>query len=257
MKGRRNKPKRKRIPKWISLDDVMEALDAEFERMRKTPRRKSGGQRASGPGKKPPKPDSGRKAEQEDANLPNFGKRVAKENYRNAVSLLAKALGAEASQLTSEADEDSHLAGCLSFPVDSRSSEKLVQKHQDRLLKQGVFLFRNERGDPSGKDQVALLPTDDWREVLLGMQTYGGNCDLMPKDVVKWLADLREAQPFRLTGAAHDWCEGEFLQPVKNPRRLAKRMYEFCPDIVHQGVGTVAALAKALSRSQKFFFWWD
>jgi hypothetical protein len=36
MKGRRNKLKRKPTPKWVSLDDAMEALDAEFEGMRKT-----------------------------------------------------------------------------------------------------------------------------------------------------------------------------------------------------------------------------
>jgi hypothetical protein len=34
-------------------------------------------------------------------------------------------------------------------------------------------------------------------------------------------------------------------------------MYEFCPDIVGQGVGSVAGLAKELNKSQKFYFWWD
>jgi len=173
------------------------------------------------------------------------------------VSEMSKVLRAEAEQLTSEAEEDSHLAGCVSFRVNSKTSQKLLKKHQDRLLKQGVFLFRHERGESSGKDQVGLLPTDDWREVLMAMQTYGGNCNLMPKDVVKWLKDLNEEHPFRLTGAAHDWCEGEFLQPIKNSRQLAKNMCKFCPDIVTQGVGTVAALAKQLTNSQKFFFWWD
>jgi hypothetical protein len=34
-------------------------------------------------------------------------------------------------------------------------------------------------------------------------------------------------------------------------------MYEFCPDIVDQGVGTVARLAQELSKSRKLYFWWD
>jgi hypothetical protein len=79
----------------------------------------------------------------------------------------------------------------------------------------------------------------------------------MPEDIVNWLEDLEKEQPFRLTGAAFDWCEGEFLKPIKNSRQLAKKMYEFCPDIVGQGVGSVAGLAKELNKSQKFYFWWD
>ncbi len=38
---------------------------------------------------------------------------------------------------------------------------------------------------------------------------------------------------------------------------LAERMYEFCPDIVDQGVGDVDALAESLAESDHLFFWWD
>src|SRR5205809_1035517 len=218
----KKKPKPKRIPKWVSLDSVMEELDAEFERLKL--RKKAGGKHGSAPAGPSPEPDEGPEdVEEVDSTPPNFRKRVAMPNYHNAVSEMAKVLRAKAEQLTSEAEEDSHLAGCMSSRVDSKTSEKLVKKHHNRLLKQGVFLFRHERGDTSGKDQLGLLPTDNWREVLLAMQTYGGNCDLMPKDIVKWLKDLREEHPFRLTGAAHDWCEGEFLQPIKNSPQLAKK----------------------------------
>jgi hypothetical protein len=34
-------------------------------------------------------------------------------------------------------------------------------------------------------------------------------------------------------------------------------MYEFCPDIVDQGVGDVSRLALELKKKQTFFFWWD
>jgi hypothetical protein len=34
-------------------------------------------------------------------------------------------------------------------------------------------------------------------------------------------------------------------------------MYDFCPDIVDQGVGSVKALATELRRSRSLYFWWD
>lgn len=51
--------------------------------------------------------------------------------------------------------------------------------------------------------------------------------------------------------------EGRFLEPIADPKALAKRMYAFCPDIVDQGCGTVGRLAKELVKTQRFFFWWD
>jgi hypothetical protein len=47
------------------------------------------------------------------------------------------------------------------------------------------------------------------------------------------------------------------LKPVKKPAALAKRMYDFCPDIVDQGVGDVKELAAELKRTGKLYFWWD
>jgi hypothetical protein len=35
-------------------------------------------------------------------------------------------------------------------------------------------------------------------------------------------------------------------------------MYKFCPDIVDQGVGDVAALAETLREPRpRLYFWWD
>ena len=75
--------------------------------------------------------------------------------------------------------------------------------------------------------------------------------------VIAWLRELEAEQPFELTGIGFDFLSGRFAAPVKDPAGLAKRMYEFCPDIVDQGVGDVAALAEELRTKQTLYFWWD
>jgi len=38
---------------------------------------------------------------------------------------------------------------------------------------------------------------------------------------------------------------------------LAKQQFIYCPDIVHQGIGSVEALAASLIGSTVWYFWWD
>lgn len=38
---------------------------------------------------------------------------------------------------------------------------------------------------------------------------------------------------------------------------FAASLYEFCPDIVEQGCGSVEALAEEIAREQTVHLWWD
>jgi uncharacterized protein DUF4253 len=38
---------------------------------------------------------------------------------------------------------------------------------------------------------------------------------------------------------------------------MARRFNEFCPDILTQGTGSVAALARELRRTKLLYCWWD
>ena len=89
------------------------------------------------------------------------------------------------------------------------------------------------------------------------MQTKGPDSDLMTTHIIRWLKQLEKEEPFELTGIGVDYLEGKFTSPVKNARRLARKMYEFCPDIVDQGTGSIAELAMELKRSNRLFLWWD
>ena len=51
--------------------------------------------------------------------------------------------------------------------------------------------------------------------------------------------------------------EGIYDAPPADPKELAKFLYEFCPDIVDQGVGTVRKLEKSLQKGRDLYLWWD
>jgi hypothetical protein len=188
--------------------------------------------------------------------LPDFSERAKSAGYQTAVEELQELLGCKARAISDD-DENKHLNGCMSFHVPKEKGFAVLTNDHQRMLARGFYLFCYDEQLTGEKVRLALLPTTSRREVLLAWQTNGANYDLMPEDIVYWLDELEKEQPFELIGIGPDWCRGRFTTPIKNSRQLAKKMYEFCPDIVDQGVGTVAALAKELNKLQAFYFWWD
>ncbi|MGH7568769.1 MAG: DUF4253 domain-containing protein [Gemmatimonadales bacterium] len=74
-----------------------------------------------------------------------------------------------------------------------------------------------------------------------------------------WLRALERDHPFVLTGIGFDWVAGRFLGeiPEAAATALARRFQAFCPDIVEQGTGSVAALARGLRTTRQLYCWWD
>jgi len=40
-------------------------------------------------------------------------------------------------------------------------------------------------------------------------------------------------------------------------RAFAEEVYQFCPDVVDQGAGSIDALAEEMKRTNALFLWWD
>jgi uncharacterized protein DUF4253 len=144
-------------------------------------------------------------------------------------------------------------------PAEAKRAEALVEAAQDRFLAQGFYLFRVAQhfGINGHPDTLALYPTRDRYAILRLVGTNGANYDIGPDSIVAWLTALEREQPFVLTGIGFDWVSGRFTTPLADPGGLAQRFNAFCPDIVTQGTGTVAALARELKRSRELYCWWD
>lgn len=74
--------------------------------------------------------------------------------------------------------------------------------------------------------------------------------------VAKYWHEKYGAVPAVMT---RDVLEYDLPAPVKREEAmaLALEQYAFCPDIVEQGCGSVGYLADTLSKSSKWYFWWD
>lgn len=181
----------------------------------------------------------------------DFTERSGNPEFQSALGQLSNELGLRFAPMEA-------IGGAYQATASYESAEENLLAWHQAALKHGAFLFRVEChfGIGTQPDVVAVLPTTDPYEVIQAVGTDGVNFDVDNAEVIAWLRGMEERNPFTLTGAGQDFLEGYFVTPPENAPALAKRMYEFCPDIVDQGTGTVEALADELAKG-KLYFWWD
>ncbi|GMV93679.1 MAG: hypothetical protein AMXMBFR82_34570 [Candidatus Hydrogenedentota bacterium] len=181
----------------------------------------------------------------------DFSDRSGKPEFQNALGQLSSELGLRFSPMEA-------IGGAYQATASHESAEENLLAWHQAALKHGAFLFRVEChfGIGTQPDVIAVLPTTDQYEVIQAVGTDGVNFDVDNAEVIVWLRGMEEQNPFTLTGAGQDFLEGYFVTPPENAPALAKRMYDFCPDIVDQGTGTVEALAGELKHG-KLYLWWD
>ena len=197
-----------------------------------------------------PAPTKQKQGDEEEVAAPDFSKTSDSPKFQEMLHEVEKLCGTKADSL-------GDIKGGYSFAVSRADAEKLLADHHQRLLAKGAYFFRHHRDYQDAQDKLGLLPTSDWADLIRTFQTNGANYELMPEDIVRWLKKLSAQQPFIITGAGWDWLEGRFTSPVQSSRTVAHQLYEFCPDIVDQGVGSVKNLARSLEKDGYFFFWWD
>ncbi|MFS0823222.1 DUF4253 domain-containing protein [Bacillus sp. 1P02SD] len=159
-------------------------------------------------------------------------------------------------------NEDGITTVGISFMTLEEKAEKLVVELQSKIKHLGYYAFINERNFIKGnnsKCRIGVLKGTDQFELLKILQTNGDNYDISNDDVISKLKQWNKRYPFSIIGADFDWIEAEFLvlPSDQHIQSFAKEMYEFCPDIVEQGTGSIEELIEEIKETKKFYLWWD
>lgn len=138
-------------------------------------------------------------------------------------------------------------------------AQRILMVKADEFQQKGQTLLCIERnfGLNNAKDKLALLNSTDQFQILSMMGTNGLNQGVTPEKLIKKIDRWNQMYQLQLTGAAYDWCEFKIVGKVEDWHQLAKEIYEFCPDVVDQGTGSVGELEQELKLQNKIFLWWD
>src|SRR5437660_92657 len=113
---------------------------------------------------------------------------------------------------------------------------------------------RATRPWPTPGKPMLLFPTAEKYAVLVACGTNGDNYGLRPTDVINWLRETEQTDPFVVSECGYDFVGGRFLNPVSDPGRLAERMIAFCPDLIDGDLITsVESIARGLEEDPSFF----
>jgi Domain of unknown function (DUF4253) len=71
------------------------------------------------------------------------------------------------------------------------------------------------------------------------------------------LQSWHESIGIQIFHAETDTIQFSLLEQPKNLGFFARAVYDFCPDVVDQGVGTIENLEQTIAESKQVYLWWD
>ncbi|HUY91054.1 MAG TPA: DUF4253 domain-containing protein [Pirellulales bacterium] len=130
-----------------------------------------------------------------------------------------------------------------------------------RELGPGLLAFigctRSLADPPDKGSEIVVAAGDDQFEILRVAQSDAVNFDMETEDLVRKLQEYDAKYGIDIFHAETDTIEFAFRSMPDDLSAFCQDLYEFCPDIVDQGVGTVEKLEQEVARTKAVFLWWD
>lgn len=151
-------------------------------------------------------------------------------------------------------------SSCLSVVVPEDRARPLVFAIRGQLPSGFLAFIGTTRwlGDEKHEGvEVVVGKGDSQFDILRLARSDACNYGMDAEDIIRKLRAWDESCGIDIFHAETDTIELSLLTPPADVRAFAEDVYEFCPDIVDQGVGSVEALEKAVGDYRRVYFWWD
>lgn len=156
-------------------------------------------------------------------------------------------------------DEDGYqiIAPGIAVTVPEDKSDCILFTLRRKLTPLKYMAFVVEMNAALKVDKIGILKGTDKYEILRIMHTDGDEYDISNQDVIDRLKEWEKIASFDITGADSDWVEIEFKTLPKDLTAFAEEVYDFSPDAVDEGPGTVEGLIKEIQKTKRLFLLWD
>ncbi len=149
------------------------------------------------------------------------------------------------------------MADGIAVPVPENRTDMVLDSLRRKLSPLKYMAFVVEMNAGIKTDRIGILKGTDQYEILRVMHTDGDDYDISNEDVIDRLKDWEKSSPFDIIGADNDWVEIEFKTLPKDLKAFVEEVYDFCPDAVDQGPGSIGGLIAEIQRTKRLFLWWD
>ena len=150
-----------------------------------------------------------------------------------------------------------NLPRALKINVKAENSTLIIEQFKEQLKLKELIIYKSAENYGYEDDVITILQSKNKYEPLLFEATNAVNYDIYTPQIIEKLKSWDSKYGIELYGVGTDFVFGEFKIQPNNLKKLAKEIYQFCPDIVDQGVGNIKELENSLKESKSFFLWWD
>ena len=157
----------------------------------------------------------------------------------------------------SDSKESAHSFKVIALELPANEARGIVLSLRQNLKQKGYSIYISESNFGHSPDVVSILKSADQFDILRVEQTDGVNHGIEHQDVLNKLIGWNKSKPFIIIGAGIDWVEAIFVSTPAGMDEFAEEVYEFCPDVVDQGTGTVELLSQEMSGNNTLYLWWD
>ncbi|MFT9846003.1 DUF4253 domain-containing protein [Aneurinibacillus sp. REN35] len=152
--------------------------------------------------------------------------------------------------------------GAYSVLVEQEDAFAVIQTMRSKAAHNvlsfiGTTSFLSEDAPAAGMVEVVLGTGDSQFDILRLMETDAVNYDMLTEEVIEKLIEYDRAFGIDIFQAETDTVQFLLAGEPEDWDAFCEDLYEFCPDIVDQGCGSVEALKEELQITERAFLWWD
>jgi hypothetical protein len=156
-------------------------------------------------------------------------------------------------------DEDGYqiMANGLTVSVPRSRSEQVLWLLRDKLKPRKYMAFIIEINDTLKIDKIGIIKGTDQYDILRVMHTNGDDDDVSHEEIIEKLNGWGKRCPFEIIGAENGWVEIEFRIMPRDLKVFAEEIYDFSPDTVDEGTGSLSALIKEINATKRVMLLWN
>jgi hypothetical protein len=147
--------------------------------------------------------------------------------------------------------------GVVAYKLKGCKRQNTFEAMQAEARAAGFHLVLDEQWTPGDDASLALFPTDDKFAVVAAVGSEGANHNVNTGDVIDWLKQTDELNPFDLVLCGHDFVGGAFRGPIKGVKSLSERVVEICASVLDDVIESPEILSLSMKKGKSFFLWWD
>lgn len=147
-----------------------------------------------------------------------------------------------------------------SVTIDNSKARDILKQIRAEL-EPGLIAFigntRNLASNKSRQAEIVIAEGKSQFDILKVARSDGINFGLETEDIITKLKTYDEHYGIDIFHAESDTIEFILKNTPKDLTAFCQDLYDFCPDIVEQGVNSIEALEEDIMMRGEVFLWWD